>query len=89
MGLSAFQTLHQILSIQYLRSLQADSTDCFRKVSPPVEHEHQRPNPSLRADSTDSLKRSEVPLPLESANQRHKASLLILAQAYFCVPKQT
>ena len=38
---------------------------------------------SLRADSTDSLKRTEVPPPVESANQRYKASLLISAQAYF------
>ena len=38
---------------------------------------------SLRADSTDSLKRSEVPPPVESAHQRYKASLLISAQAYF------
>ena len=37
---------------------------------------------SLRAESTDSLKRSEVPPP-ESVNQRYKASLLISAQAYF------
>ena len=28
---------------------------------------------SLRADSADSLKRSEVPLPVESAHQQHKA----------------
>ena len=31
--------------------------------------------PSLRADSTDSLKRSEVPPPVESAHQRRKACL--------------
>ncbi len=30
---------------------------------------------SLRADSTDSLKRSEVPPPVESAHQRRKACL--------------
>ena len=39
--------------------------------------------PSLCADSSDSLKRSEVPPPVESAEQRYKASLLISAQAYF------
>ena len=30
---------------------------------------------SLRADSTDSMKRSDVPPPVESAHQRHKAGL--------------
>ena len=28
---------------------------------------------SLRADSTDSVKRSEVPPPVESVHQRHRA----------------
>ena len=44
MGLSVNQTLYQILSIQYSHSLQVDTIDYFRKVSPPVEHAHQRPN---------------------------------------------